>query len=112
QDVAKAKKQSDVVIVSAHWGNEGKHQPNQMQQKYAKIFADAGVDVEIGKHPHVIQPVKWIKGKNNHKTLVAYSLGNFLNEQSTGDENNIIGGNIALNIKKTHKAIEINNVKW
>ncbi|WP_434974812.1 CapA family protein [Staphylococcus nepalensis] len=112
QDVAKAKKQSDVVIVSAHWGNEGKHQPNQMQQKYAKIFADAGVDVVIGTHPHVIQPVKWIKGKNNHKTLVAYSLGNFLNGQSTGDENNILGGNIAFNIKKTPKGIEINNVKW
>ena len=41
------------------------------------MFADAGVDVVIGTHPHVIQPVKWIKGKDNHKTLVAYSLGNF-----------------------------------
>ena len=62
QDVKKAKQQSDVVLVSAHWGNEGKHQPNATQKKYAQIFADAGVDVVLGTHPHVIQPVKWVDG--------------------------------------------------
>ncbi|MGI2315562.1 CapA family protein, partial [Staphylococcus cohnii] len=112
KDVAKAKKQSDVVIVSAHWGNEGKHNPNKTQKKYAKVFADAGVDVVIGTHPHVIQPVKWVKGKNNHKTLVAYSLGNFLNGQATGDENNVLGGNLTFNIEKSPKQTKINQVKW
>lgn len=112
RDVAKAKKQSDVVIVSAHWGNEGKHKPNKTQQKYAKVFADAGVDVVIGTHPHVIQPVKWIKGKDNHKTLVAYSLGNFLNGQKTGDENNVLGGNLAFDIEKTPKQTKIKQVRW
>ncbi|MEJ7247910.1 CapA family protein, partial [Staphylococcus epidermidis] len=81
-----AKQQSDVVLVSAHWGNEGKHQPNVTQKKYAQIFADAGVDVVLGTHPHVIQPVKWVKGSEGNRTLVAYSLGNFLNGQSTGNE--------------------------
>ena len=83
-----SKKQSDVVIVSAHRGNENHHTPNKTQ-KYAQLFADEGVDVVIGTHPHVIQPVKWVKSKrDNHQTLVAYSLGNFLNGQDT--EMNII----------------------
>ena len=43
-----SKKQSDVVIVSAHWGNENHHTPNKTQKKYAQLFADEGVDVVIG----------------------------------------------------------------
>ena len=59
----KAKQQSDVVMVSAHWGNENHHTPNKTQKKYAQLFANEGVDVVIGTHPHVIQPVKWVKAK-------------------------------------------------
>ena len=51
QDIQKAKQQSDVVIVSAHWGNENHHTPNKTQKKYAQLFADEGVDVVIGTHP-------------------------------------------------------------
>lgn len=112
EDVAKAKTQSDAVIVSAHWGSEGKHEPTRKQNKYAEVFANAGVDVVIGTHPHVIQPIEWVKGKDNHKTLVAYSLGNFLNGQSTGDESNVLGGNIRFNIEKLPKGVTIKNVKW
>lgn len=112
KDVAKAKEQSDMVMVSAHWGNEGKHEPNAKQKKYAKVFADAGVDVVIGTHPHVIQPIQWVKGDNNHQTLVAYSLGNFLNGQSTGNESNALGGNLQFNIEKQPKGIIIKDVKW
>lgn len=112
KDVAKAKEQSDMVMVSAHWGNEGKHEPNAQQKKYAKVFADAGVDVVIGTHPHVIQPIQWVKGDNNHQTLVAYSLGNFLNGQSTGNESNALGGNLQFNIEKQPKGITIKDVKW
>ena len=50
-------------MVSAHWGNENHHTPNKTQKKYAQLFADEGVDVVIGTHPHVIQPVKWVKAK-------------------------------------------------
>ncbi|WP_214307376.1 CapA family protein [Staphylococcus pseudoxylosus] len=112
KDVAKVKEQSDMVMVSAHWGNEGKHEPNAKQKKYAKVFADAGVDVVIGTHPHVIQPIQWVKGDNNHQTLVAYSLGNFLNGQSTGNESNALGGNLQFNIEKQPKGITIKDVKW
>ena len=50
------------------------------------MFADEGVDVVLGMHPHVIQPMEWVEGKAMVSVLVAYSLGNFLNGQETGDE--------------------------
>lgn len=112
KDVRKAKEHSDAVIVSAHWGNENHTMPNEKQQKYAQLFADEGVDVVLGMHPHVIQPVKWVKGKNQHQTLVAYSLGNFLNGQYTSTELNQLLGRLNFNLEKTSKGVTVNNVKW
>lgn len=112
KDIQQAKEVADVIFVSAHWGNEESHQPNPIQRKYAKLFADEGVDVVLGTHPHVIQPVEWIKGKDHHRTLVAYSLGNFLNGQETGNESNDLLGRIEFKIMKTPKAVKIENVKW
>ncbi|MCH8646257.1 CapA family protein [Staphylococcus lugdunensis] len=112
KDVRKAKEHSDAVIVSAHWGNENHTMPNEKQQKYAQLFADEDVDVVLGMHPHVIQPVKWVKGKNQHRTLVAYSLGNFLNGQYTSTEWNQLLGRLNFNLEKTSKGVTVNNVKW
>lgn len=112
KDVIRAKKKSDVILVSVHWGNEGKQKINQKQKEYGKYFADLGVDAVIGTHPHVIQPVKWVQGDNGHKTLIAYSLGNFLNGQETGDEKNILAGSIAFDIDKNDEDEKIKNVKW
>lgn len=112
KDIAKAKKKSDVVMVSMHWGNEGSHHPNSKQKDIADFLAKKNVDVVIGMHPHVIQPVKWKKGTNGHKTLVAYSLGNFLNGQETGTASNDLGGSIEFDIDKKENKNKIKNVKW
>ena len=108
----KAKQLSDVVIVSAHWGDENVSAPTEFQKKYAKLFADLGVDVVVGEHPHVIQPVTWMDGKDGNKTLVIYSLGNFLNGML--DVNNVLGGMIRFDFVKDAKSSEISiqNVKW
>lgn len=112
KDVAAAKKISDVVIVSAHWGDENVSEPTEFQKKYAKLFADLDVDVVIGEHPHVIQPVEWVKGKDGNQTLVVYSLGNFLSGML--DVNNVLSGMIRFNFVKDNKSgdISIENVKW
>lgn len=112
KDVKEAKKHSDAVIVSAHWGNEGHHMENKTQERYAKVFADAGVNVVLGMHPHVIEPVKWVKGKDGNKTLVAYSLGNFLNGQATGNESNDLLGCLNFKLVKNPKGVKVENVKW
>lgn len=111
-DVAKAKEISDVVIVSAHWGDENTFAPNDYQKHYAQLFADLKVDVVIGTHPHTIQPVEWVNGAEGNQTLVVYSLGNFIGGMLTTD--NAIGGMISFDFVKDAKTKEINikNVKW
>lgn len=112
QDIERAKEVSDFVIVSAHWGDEHMLEPNEFQKKYAQLFADLEVDAVIGTHPHVIQPVEWVEGKNGNQTLVVYSLGNFLSAMSTGTENNMLGGMISFDFVLTEEEKTIENVKW
>jgi poly-gamma-glutamate capsule biosynthesis protein CapA/YwtB (metallophosphatase superfamily) len=71
-EVRRAKAKADFVIVLVHWGTEY-FGTNPLQEKLAQALKEAGADVVIGAHPHVLQRVEWID-----KTLVAYSLGNFL----------------------------------
>ena len=87
----------DFKIVSMHWGNEYELYPSNMQKEQAKFLAGLGVDVIIGHHPHVIQPVDMIEN-NDHKTFVIYSLGNFLSDQKGIDR--LIGMAVSFNIVK------------
>ena len=86
-DLKRAKEMSDFVIVCPHWGPEYKNEPwNEPGSIYdevgwAKLMADNGADLIIAAHPHVIQPVEWIEGKDGNKTLCYYSLGNFVSNQ-------------------------------
>ena len=98
-EIAEARANADFVIVSAHWWlEEGNTVPNDLQKEYAQKIADYGADVIIGHHPHVLQPIEWIEGKEGNKTLCVYSLGNFLHEQSY--EKNVPGGMITFDIQK------------
>lgn len=74
--VASATKNSDVVVVSMHSGVEYAAEPNASQQAFARAAIDAGADMVLGHHPHVIQPVETYKGKT-----IIYSLGNFVFDQ-------------------------------
>ncbi|WP_106494821.1 CapA family protein [Lentibacillus sp. Marseille-P4043] len=96
--INKAKKQADVTVLSLHFGNEYERLPNDKQKDLAQFAADNGVDIVIGHHPHVLQPLKWVEGKKGNKTLVAYSLGNFLSGQD--ERYNRIGGILQLTIKQ------------
>lgn len=95
-EVKAAREKADFVIVSVHWGEEGYFKPWDRQKKYAQRFADCGVDVVIGHHPHVIEPVEWITGKDGNKTLCYYSLGNFMAEQAYAY--NMVGGMCSFDI--------------
>ena len=98
-DIAKAN--SDIVIVSCHWGFEDTNNINDYQRLVAEKLNIMGVDVIIGTHPHVIQGVEWHTNEvNDNKTLICYSLGNFISAQSRG--NNMIGGLFQFDIIKTY----------
>lgn len=78
-----AKEQCDVVLVNVHWGAEYTTKPSQDQRNLAKKMAEWGANVIIGHHPHVLQPIEWIDNADGSRTLVAYSLGNFISQQAT-----------------------------
>ena len=87
----------DVIIVSMHWGNEYELYPSKVQKEQAAYLASLGVDVIIGHHPHVIQPVDMIE-HDGHQTFVIYSLGNFLSDQKGVDR--LIGMAVSFDIVK------------
>jgi len=74
----KAREMADIVMVSMHWGNEDWFEPSALQKKQVEIMVNNGVDVIIGTHPHVLEPMMWKERPDGGKTLVIYSLGNFL----------------------------------
>jgi poly-gamma-glutamate synthesis protein (capsule biosynthesis protein) len=101
RQVAIAKENSDIVIVSCHWGWEDTNNVNDYQKYVADHMNKIGVDVIIGTHPHVIQTVEWrTNTENDNKTLICYSLGNFVSAQSRA--NNMLGGLFQFNIVKSY----------
>lgn len=78
--VREARSRADVVVVSVHWGNEYQHQPTKRQRDIAKRLVEAGCDLLLGHHPHVLQPAEILE-TGGRKALVAYSLGNFISNQ-------------------------------
>ncbi|TCZ74257.1 CapA family protein [Paenibacillus albiflavus] len=71
--IKRAKADADVVVVFAHWGEEREDMPVKYQKDLARRFIDAGADLIVGSHPHVLQGFEQYKGK-----WIAYSLGNFI----------------------------------
>ena len=94
-DIANAKANADFVIVSAHWGREQPQVTNE-QKRVAKLMAEAGADVILGHHSHIIQPVVWHENTDGSRTLIAYSLGNFISTQYYA--NNMIGGMLTFDV--------------
>ena len=73
----------DLIIVYFHFGDEYKSNPSDFQLDYVNYAFRYGADVVIGSHPHVIQPIAWWKNRENLTgRFVAYSLGNFISNQT------------------------------
>ncbi|MCF0260062.1 MAG: CapA family protein [Erysipelotrichaceae bacterium] len=124
---------SDIQIVTMHWGTEYQTEPNDLQMQMAQYVADRGADVIIGTHPHVIQPVNYLTpdgstltqtnteaaapaegestaGQNpdqsaNKPVLVYWSLGNFISNQA--DLPTMVGGMAQFQVNLNSKTGEI-----
>ncbi len=103
--VALAKQQADVVIVSAHWGVEDSYTPNDDQKRYAELFCELGVDAVIGMHSHCIQPMQWMDRPDGKRMLVAYSLGNFVSGMQNGL--NVLEGMLSFDVRRDAETGEI-----
>ena len=76
------KKGADIIAVYVHWGEEYQLTQNAKQKEIAQGLCDLGVDVIIGGHPHVVQPMDLLTSTDGkHKTVCVYSMGNFLSNQ-------------------------------
>lgn len=77
---------AELVTVAIHWGDEYRLLPNKEQKRLADFLCDAGADLIIGGHPHVIQPMEIRRNEKYDKnTLVVYSLGNFISDMKKTD---------------------------
>ncbi|MDP3996061.1 MAG: CapA family protein [bacterium] len=81
QDIKSAKEKSDILIVSLHFGEEYQKTPNQAQIDLSRMAIDAGADLLVGHHPHVVQP-----NEKYQNGWIFYSLGNFVFDQSFSEE--------------------------
>lgn len=105
-----ARKLADCVIVSIHWGVEDAFTPNATQKRQAQLMADNGVDVIIGHHPHVLQPLTWLERADGGRTLCMYSLGNFLSGMMYS--RNMVGGILGFTVTKTPVDVSIDDVSF
>ena len=103
EDIERVRDKVDVLIVAMHWGVEYTHEPTEYEVDMAEYLASLGVDIIIGTHPHVIQPITWIDD-----TLVIYSLGNLISAQYQDQNyNKMVGLLTSLEIHKTVKGDEV-----
>lgn len=104
-DIKKAKQEADVVVVFTHWGTEYVYEETSYQKDYANIMAEAGADIIIGGHPHVVEPLKYIETSDNRTVPVYYSLGNFISSQD--EYSRMLGGMAYITINKDDNKISI-----
>lgn len=105
RQMAEAREAADLVFVSMHWGVEydiGRYverfHPTTNQIATAELLTELGADVIIGTHPHVLEGIEWKTASDGHKTLVAYSLGNFVSNMRF--DKTLLGGILTLDIIK------------
>ena len=120
EEISYLKKNTDIIITLMHWGTEFTFYPNDEQKEMANYLNSLGVDIIVGSHSHSIQPIEIIG--EDKKTLVYYSLGNFVSAdddiartpkgQETFDNAYQFGllSKISLKINKDNN-IEFDNIK-
>lgn len=114
--ITAAKEQNvDVICVSMHWGIEYKLKPNSTQKELANFLFDNGVDIILGSHPHVLEPMEKRTITLNDGTtkdgFVIYSLGNFVSGQIYANTKSTVILDIQIT-KNSEGKISIDSVKY
>ncbi|MCW3804985.1 CapA family protein [Plebeiibacterium marinum] len=95
----------DKIIAFVHWGLEYQTLPNDAQKEINQLFRNNGVDVVIGSHPHVLQPIEF---REDH--FVVYSLGNFVSNQRTAPCDG--GGVVRVELTKRGGVTEVSDAGY
>ncbi|MCM1461336.1 MAG: CapA family protein [Bacteroides sp.] len=109
-EVTEAKESSDVCVVALHWGIEYSDEITEAQREYAIALSEAGADVIIGNHPHVMRGIELIETAERD-TVCAYSLGNFISAQNHAA--NMVSGVLELDITFTDRSerVKLTNIR-
>jgi len=86
EDIRRAKSENpDIIVVMPHMGDEYESQPGEEWRNWARFMLDCGADIVVASHPHVLQPVEFVRIDNgseeSRNCFIAYSIGNFLSSQ-------------------------------
>lgn len=99
----------DELIVCLHWGWEYQTKPNPEQKMLTHFLWNKGVNIIIGSHPHVVQPLVYKQGPQANQ-MVAYSMGNFISNQRTAPRDGSILAFVELT--KVGEKVEVSNVEY
>ena len=103
--IQQTKAASDFVIVFPHWGTEYERNKDQKQIDETAFLAEQGVDLVIGTHPHVVEPIEYVDRPDGGRMLVYYSLGNYISFQRP--EATLLGGMAKVTLEKTSRGVRI-----
>ncbi len=104
--VQQASQMADFVIVCPHWGEENQvGEPTSFQRDWANLFTEAGADLILGTHPHVLENIEWVSADNGNRALCYYSLGNFVSNQQYTDL--VLGALAYVEIEKDESGTHI-----
>lgn len=104
-DIERSEYLSDLTIVFVHYGNEYVYNPSDYQIDISNIMAEAGADLIVGGHPHVVEPLDYITTSDNRTVPVYYSLGNFVSTQA--EDPRMLGGMALIKITKKYDKISL-----
>ncbi len=105
-EIKSADEETDFKIVYVHWGDEYKNHITKEQMRITELLSEAGADVVIGTHPHVVQKTEMKKRPDGGQMLVYYSLGNFRANQSF-DEKTKKGAEAVFTVEHTFDGIKL-----
>ncbi len=110
KDVAFAESNANFTIAFMHWGIEYSFKPDDSQKTLCEKMCDWGVDLIIGSHPHVIEPVEWYTSETGNQMLVYYSLGNYVSRQL--EAKNLLGGLANVELKFNGERVYIHDYSF
>lgn len=103
EDVKKARDAgAEMIIACPHWGIEYDTEPSDEEDTYSKLFTELGVDVILGAHPHILQPIELLQNEDGHKTVCFYSVGNYI-AASLMQNYSLIGGIARVTLQRDAK---------
>lgn len=101
---------ADMIVACMHWGVEYKLVQNKQQEQLAQFLKSEGVDLIIGGHPHVIQPMALTEDANGKSTLTIYSLGNFISGMRTADTRG--GAMLKVTVSRTGNGVIVKDATY